>query len=282
MAETSVTIAKRLLLVAMPFLLVEALLRVLGIGGSIIYEEHPAFGYRPRPNQEFSTMGHRIRILENGFRAPRGTNGWLIVGDSVTYGTAYIRDEETFCALLGADNAGVNGWGPLNIARFLETVTCQTYRAIIWVFPSCDVLRPFMTLRAGLISTNRRMWFRTEYLLRFLWYGHIRPSPQPQDPVAFEPNWTAVRDTHDRLTKEGCRLLMVFVPAYEECNGGETFDTPFFRELIERARDEGIDFVYANPPHPCRHLYRDTAHLTPAGNQWLAAVISEALKERQW
>ncbi len=276
------SILQRGILLLIPLLLLELALRAAGIGGSIIYEESPIYGYRPRPNQHFSTMGHPIRILENGFRAPRGTNGWLVVGDSVAYGTAYVRDEETVAAFLGADNAGVNGWGPLNIARFLETVDCAAYRGIIWVFPSCDVMRPFMTLRAGLISTNRRMWFRTEYLLRFLWYGHIRTSVQPNDPAAVAVNWEAVQDAHKQLSKRGCRLLVVFLPAREECAGGQTADTPHFNELIQRAGESALDYVVALPSGDCGLLYRDTAHLTADGNRWLATVIASELSSRGW
>lgn len=273
---------QRAILLLIPLFLLELALRAAGIGGSVIYEESSIYGYRPRPNQRFSTMGHPIRILENGFRAPRGTNGWLVVGDSVAYGTAYVRDKETVAAFLGADNAGVNGWGPLNIARFLETVDCAAYRGIIWVFPSCDVLRPFMTLRAGLISTNRRMWLRTEYLLRFLWYGHIRTTAQPNDPGALAENWNAVRETHMQLAVKGCRLLLVFLPAREECAGGETADTPHFNELIQRAGESGLDFIVAHPSADCGLLYRDTAHLTAHGNRWLADIIASALASRGW
>lgn len=273
---------QRGILLLIPLFLLELALRAAGIGGSIIYEEHPAYGYRPRPNQRFSTMGHPIQILENGFRAPRGTNGWLVVGDSVAYGTAYVRDEETVAAFLGADNAGVNGWGPLNIARFLEQTDCTPYRAVIWIFPSCDVMRPFMTLRAGLISTNRRMWFRTEYLIRFLWYGHIRPTVQPDDPAAVAGNWEAVQETYRQLSARGCRLLLVFLPAREECAGGETADTPHFRKLIQLVEKAGLDFMIAQPSGDCASLYRDTAHLTADGNRWLAGVITTELSARGW
>lgn len=272
----------RLLMALFPLVLLEVALRVAGIGGSIVYVEHPDYGYRPAPHQRFSTMGHRIEILENGFRAPRGTNQLLVVGDSVAYGTAYIRDDETFAAYLGADNGGVNGWGLQNVGKLLEELDCSAYRAIIWVIPSCDVMRPFTTLRAGLISTNRRMWFRTEYLLRFLWYGHLRAVPAANDPSVVPKNWQAVRDAQARLAERGCRLLPVFLPSRDEAAGRETADTPHFQWMLGEADAAGLQPFLAMPGAGSDEFFRDAVHLTTEGNRWLASVIAAELQRRGW
>ena len=268
-----------LLLALIPLAAVEVALRVAGIGGSVIYGEDPDFGYKPLPGQRFSTMGHPITILPDGFRAPAATNSLLFVGDSITYGTAYLRNEDTFPAQLGAANGGVNGWGPQNIARYLAKADLGRFRAVVWVMPSCDVLRPFMTLREGLISTNRRMLFRLEYLLRFLWYGHLRPQATPAPPAEYEPNWKAVADTHLRLKRDGKRLLVVFLPYSEEAMGRQMPETVYFQRMIAQAAEEGIPFVVAEPAGDVQRLYRDVGHLTPDGCRWLADVIATALKE---
>lgn len=265
-----------------PLVALEVALRVAGIGGSIVYETNADYGYRPVPDQRFSTMGHPIRILPNGFRGPAGTNALLLVGDSVTYGTAYIRDQETFGALLSADNAGVNGWGLQNVSRFLEQMDCTKYRAIVWVIPSCDSLRPFTTLRAGLISTNRRMIFRTEYLLRFIWYGYLRSSVTLDDPTNIDANRQAILSAFDQLKSRGCHLLLVFLPSREEAAGGETVDTPYFHQLIQSAEEAGIPLLVAEPHGESALFFRDTAHLTVEGNRWLAGEIEKALLERRW
>lgn len=268
-----------LVLALLPLAILELALRIAGIGGSIVYEENAAYGYRPKPDQRFATMGHPIRILESGFRGPPATNDLLVVGDSVTYGTAYLRDEETFSALLGAANGGVNGWGPQNIARFLAGVDLAPYRAVVWVLPSCDVLRPFMTLRGGLISTNRRMWLRLEYLVRFLWYGHIRTQTAVSDPSSYDANWAAVQSTHKALAARGCRLLLIFVPYRDEALGAELPETPYYRRMIAAAGESDIPHAVAEPTGDVASLFRDSAHLTAAGNRWLADVIARAIEE---
>lgn len=264
-------------LALLPFVVLEIGLRLAGIGGSVIYEEDASTGYRPAPHQRFSTMGHPVTIVEHGFRGPSATNNLLFVGDSVTYGTAYLRDEETFPALLGGANGGVNGWGLRNMARFLERFDLSPYRAVVWVIPSCDVLRPYTTLRNGLISTNRRMWLRTEYLLRFLWYGHLRPQNLPVEGREYDANWEAVRSTAERLRDGGPRLLLVFVPYREEAMGQAMTETPYYRRMIADAQAAGIPHVVATPDADPSTLYRDSAHLSAAGSRWLAGVIADAL-----
>jgi len=266
-----------LVLLLIPFALLEAGLRVMGIGGSIIYVEDPACGYRPKPSQHFSTMGFPITILENGHRGPPATSGVIFVGDSVTYGTAYVRDEETFPALLGGANAGVNGWGPPNIERFLATTQLAEYTQVVWTLPSCDVLRPFTTLRAGLISTNRRMWLRMEYLFRFLWYGLIVAQPDILDPAQFDVNVECISRAAASLNQRGIGLLIVHLPYEKEVRGERALETPYVEKLKSRLVDQNIPYVTATPTGDLKTIYRDTVHMTAAGNRWLAEEIRKAL-----
>ena len=269
-----------LLLMLIPLAVVEVALRVAGIGGSIIYDEDPACGYRPRPGQRFATMGTPIEILADGFRGPAARTNLLFLGDSVTYGTAYVKDADTFPALLGGANGGVNGWGLQNVARFLEGPADDAFPTVVWTIPTCDVLRPFMTLRSGLISTNRRMWFRLEYLLRFIWYGHIRTQPAPNDPTTFEANQSAVLTSAAALKQQGRRLVLVFLPYRDEALGQVLPETPFAQRLREAATAAGMEILIADPGSDAPGYYRDPAHLTPAGNRWLAGVIRAYLEKQ--
>lgn len=265
-----------LILLALPLAVLEIGLRVAGIGGSLIYVEDPNCGYRPAPDQQFATMGHPIQILTNGFRGPPATNAVLIVGDSVTYGTAYLPDTATFPALLGAANAGVNGWGLQNMAGFLRHEDLRGYRTVVWAVAECDMLRPFMHLRGGLISTNRRMWLRLEYLWRFIWYGFVRPPPALQ-PASYETNWQAVVDTARDLESRGVGLLVVFIPSRETSLGRTTVEGPYFQRMIADAATSGVPHVVAAATGDPQVLFRDQAHLTPAGSRWLADLIGARL-----
>lgn len=268
-----------LVLLLLPVAVLELGLRAKGIGGSIVYVEDAACGYRPKPNQRFSTLGVPVTILDSGFRGPPATNNLLFIGDSVTYGTAYLRDEDTFAAMLGGANAGVNGWSPQNMARFLEQVDLAPYRAVVWVVPTCDVLRPFMGLRGGLISTHRRMWLRVEYLLRFVWYGHVRPQPDPALPEAYEPNREAILSACARLRAQGLPVLLVFLPYRDELRGAVFTETPYVERLVADVAAAGLPHVAARPTGDPDALYRDAGHLSPAGNRWLADLIADTLAQ---
>ncbi len=272
---------KKFLLSLFPFLLLELCLRVMGIGGGVVYLEDPDVGYRAAPNQRFSTMGFPITILDSGFRAPAPTRHLLFVGDSVTYGTAYIKDEDTFAALLGGANAGVNGWGLQNVAAALRTWELDSVDTVVWTIPSCDSLRSFMTLRGGLISTNRRMFLRLEYIFRFIWYGYLFPSQNTPDPAQYAKNEQALLDTAARLEEKGKSLLVVFLPYREEVQGTDMPETPYFNQLKDKAREANLWMVEANPTGAVETIFRDSAHLTPAGNQWLAGVIGQALADKK-
>lgn len=272
---------KKVLLSLFPFLVLELVLRMLGIGGGLVYLEDPDVGYRAAPNQRFSTMGFPITILDSGFRAPAPTQPLLFVGDSVTYGTAYIKDEDTFAALLGGANAGVNGWGLQNVAAALRTWNLDGVDTVVWTIPSCDTLRSFMTLRGGLISTNRRMYLRLEYIFRFLWYGYLFPTPNTPDPTQYEKNEQALLDTAARLEKKGKSLLVVFLPYREELQGTAMPETPYFNQLKNAAREANLWMVEANPTGAVETIFRDAAHLTPVGNQWLAGVIGQTLADKK-
>ncbi len=268
-----------LILALIPFLLLELGLRILGIGGSVLYEEHPEYGYRPAPDQTFSTLGKPIRINDRGYRGPVDDSPILCIGDSVTYGTAAVADDETFPARLGALNAGVNGWGIPNVAAYLQHAPLDGIETVVWLIPSCDVLRPFMTLRDGLISTNRRMLFRTEYLFRFIWYGHIMPEPSPNPFDQFEPNLAAVKATAGHLDERDIRLLLVFLPYREEAMGETVRETPYVQKMIEACRDAGLNPIVLQPDGDPAALYRDSAHLTPEGNRWLARQLNPLLEK---
>ena len=282
-AETSARPSRRkrivmaLCLALIPLVILEIALRVMGIGGSIVYREDPDCGYLPAPDQEFATMGHPIRILPNGYRGPVATSDTLFVGCSVTYGTAYVRDDETFPALLGAYNGGVNGWGIRNVEGYLKSRPLEDIRRVILFLPSCDVLRPYMTLRGGLISTNRRMLFRLEYLLRFIWYGFIKTQPAPTSPDAYEANIASVKAIQENLRGRGIDFAVVFFPYREEALGQAMPDTPYVKRMVEEVTAAGIEHHVLMPTNDPGRLFRDTAHLTPEGNRWVAEELRTRL-----
>jgi len=269
-----------------PIALFEVALRVLGIGQAIAYQPDPMCGYRPAPAQHFSTMGHPVTILASGFRGPVERSDTLFVGDSVTYGTAAVRDEETFPALLGGMNAGANGWGPQNVDGLLHEIDLAPYRRVVWVLPSADVLRPFgymkddVVFAAGFLGSSRPMRWRVQYLLRFVWDGYFDPRKNAySSPENFAKNVDAVADAYALLHARGIDLLFVFLPYREEALGQTLAETPFVERMRDELRERGVPFVEARPPAAtARALYRDTTHLNAAGDHWIAGELRPLLE----
>ena len=270
-----------------PIALFEVGLRVLGIGQAIAYQPDPVCGYRPVPLQRFSTTGHPIRILASGFRGPVERSETLFVGDSVTYGTAGVRDEETFPALLGGVNAGTNGWGPQNVDAFLHEIDLAPYRRVVWVLPSTDVLRPFgymkndVVFAAGFLGSSRPIHWRVEYLLRFVWDGVIDPRKNAYpSPEQFAKNVDAIADAYAFLHAKQIDLLLAFLPYREEALGQTLPETPFVEHMRETLRERGVPFTVLSPPAATAHaLYRDTTHLDAAGDRWIAGELRPLLEQ---
>ena len=99
----------------------------LKLGHVVVYNASPITGYRAKPNQTVNRRGVTVAINNEGLRADplwastAFDKRILFLGDSVTYGGSYINNNELFSyqALKNsnyiAGNAGVNGWGVLNI-----------------------------------------------------------------------------------------------------------------------------------------------------------------------
>ena len=268
------------ILIFLPFVLLEVAMRVLGYGGALVYEEDPVCGYRAAPAQRFSTMGHTITILSNSFRGPIETSDTLFVGDSVTYGCAFIKDDETFAARFGGVNAGVNGWGIQNVARLLETLELVPYERIVWTVPTCDILRGFTTLRNGLISTNRRMFFRLEYIGRFIWYGLLVTQPSICDPKEYKKNVAALRRVHALLKERDKKLSVIILLSREEALGEEIAESSYLSRLKEDLSSIGVDFHAVAPDANIEDLYRDSVHLSPEGHKWMAEQISQLIEKK--
>jgi hypothetical protein len=272
-----------LILVLLPFVLLEIVLRVLGIGGSVIYDESDIYGYRPKPSQEFSTLGHPIAIDENGYRGPIHESDILFVGDSTTYGCAFIASEDTFAAQLQGVNGGVNGWGPANVAAFLKNHDLSSYRLVVWTIPTTDLLQPFMTLREGLISTNRRMLFRIEYLFRFIYYSKIDKQPDFRDPDVLDPNIEAIVSATKHVKNKGVRCLLILLPRIEEMKGEDVAETPYLDHFLEGLDEAGIEIIrLPRMTGDIDSYYSDPVHLSEKGHRWFVEQvkphIDEALK----
>lgn len=267
-----------------PLILLEVGLRVVGIGGSIVYQLDTFCGYRPKPSQSFSTLGYRVTITDRGFRGPVDASDTLCLGCSVTYGCAFIPDHETFSARLGALNGGVNGWGVQNMKGFFEHTSLEGIKRVLLIIPTGIILRQFTTLDKGLISTTRKMYFRTEYLFRYIWYGVLRMGGNIQhhmsSDVIFEENVKAIESIARICAERGIELYVISLPNEAESSGASTKELNYLNKLTERLKTMGIPYMMAWPDKGMLGLYYDGCHLSIRGHEWLAEKIKQWSESR--
>lgn len=107
----------------------------MGLGDPVIYKRDNIVGYRLMPNQKkIRRNNSKIYTDSEGFRIDhtkirKNKNNYLVfVGDSVTYGGSYIDNKNIFSSKFCENfyekyfclNSGINGWGVINMGRFIS------------------------------------------------------------------------------------------------------------------------------------------------------------------
>lgn len=123
-----------IIIAAASLILLEIILRMMGIANPLLYDVDPNVGYRIKPNQQISYFRNPITINAYGVRDPRplttrdpNKKRVLCLGDSVTWGGIYERQENLFTSVaehrLGnveIIDAGVNGYSVYQMAELYK------------------------------------------------------------------------------------------------------------------------------------------------------------------
>ena len=139
----------------------------MGLGGPVLYDSSPIYGYRPLPGKEYSRFyGETIKFNNLSLRAEndwddKRENKILFLGDSVTYGGSYIDNKELFSCLAVKDfddyesgNAGVNGWGVENIYGLVVESNFLPAQIYVTTLPEGDFHRGLTRLQGMPIFNN--------------------------------------------------------------------------------------------------------------------------------
>jgi hypothetical protein len=127
----------------------------LGLGQPIVYDKSSIWGYSPRAGKIYKRFdGDIVTINDVGLRSQKSwfnnsNRKVLFLGDSVTYGGSYVRDDQAFASLACKDlkaftcfNGGVNAYGILNMvtrSRFDKRI--EDADIVVFVFIWGDFLR---------------------------------------------------------------------------------------------------------------------------------------------
>jgi hypothetical protein len=282
--------------------------QLTGMGRPVLFEAHPAYGYRLRPNQETWRFGgahfkiNNLGLRANGDWDARTENKVLFLGDSVTYGGNNLSNEHLFSEVavralqdgLVAGNAGIPNWGVENIHGLVVQGGFLPASTYVTTLIEHDFYR-------GLSDGQNKPWikyepplFALQEMAEFVWHKYFRDT-RAQNLRAREREPRAVRTARaaaklkamDELLKaRGYRHLILISPTLEQVLGERERDA----QVASLLRQHGLEAVYlldaprvrAASAEEKRSWYQDDVHLTLAGHAVWGELIAHQLHRHRF
>jgi hypothetical protein len=300
----------------------EAAFRLFDFDNQIEFEIDEELYWRFRPDQRgFVWMGNasfrspEIRINNLGLRGPEVTPAAnkkariLVLGDSYTFGSG-VRDEETFCAVLGQAlgeqveviNAGVPGYGIFQMARSLRHLdSLLDPRIVVVAFPTGDIFRqPFNSIeeeRAYLQTEEKRkrlrrfsqfakFLYRKYYYIRARLKGETRgvPNEMPtNDNAGFADLWhrdqTRLEEVAEMCRQSQARFVIMPWPQHRNAEW-DNLVIAGVRELGKRDDVVGlINLDQALSKYPADQLFiPGDGHPSATAHQAVGLYLAEAIE----
>lgn len=270
----------------------ELVLRAVGLGAPVLYDNRAAWGYRPLPDQTIERRGTRVHLNALGTRGPDvaaertpGTRRVLFLGDSVTFGGTYVDDAALFSAIAAAAqstpteplNAGVNAWGFANVLGLVHAT--GGWHSDVWVLTALeDDFRRGKTTIGEVPYFNvapATAWAELAVHGAYRLLGRYRVPKPEEDLVAMgRENLGVVQAIVAAARTAGAKVLLVWHP-YEGAlrwNQPEPHRAPFLALDADARLD--LHDAYARAGGA---LYIDGMHLTADGHRVAGEAIGAAL-----
>jgi hypothetical protein len=284
--------------------------KIFGLGKVVVYQSHPIYGYRPIPNQNISRDSGKTNIKINNLGL-RANQDWLekkpnqtrilFLGDSVTYGGSYIDNQDLFSNLvfkknknitnnktIESGNAGVNGWGILNIHGLIKHLEFMPADIYITVVPEGDFYRGLN--RIG----GQPFWTRTprmalEELLQHIIYVlslkknselNILGLPLNEQQKTVELAVQGLKDYDLYLKQHGHKHYIFISPSVSQVLNQNKNDKLIYQALEKNK----LNYIYIKNKIPDTltqdqksTLFHDNIHLSKAGHQLWADIIQKEI-----
>lgn len=292
----------------------EVLLRVLtGLGHPLLLQKDPDIGYLYQPGQDLRRFGHRVRI--NSFHqrgaevAPRpaaGVRRILFVGDSVTFGTTQLDQDEILTAVVARQwpaaagssvdvlNASAGSWGLGNQLAYLERFGIFGADMVVFQIGSHDLLqRKSTSERVGVDPVMPDRLPLTA--LGELWSRYLQPrltgsgASAPERPAGagaaaqFATNMTMLTRAIALVREAGAQPVILHTPNRDEvappAGAPDTQHAAWRREFLERAAASQVPVIdlssrWAHDPAAGRY-FLDGVHLSASGCRSAAQAVLE-------
>ncbi|GMV90849.1 MAG: hypothetical protein AMXMBFR82_06270 [Candidatus Hydrogenedentota bacterium] len=282
-------------------LLLEGVLRVMGLADPVLYTADEHAGYRLQPDQHVSILGNEIAINRWGVREPRAletknpdTPRILVLGDSVTWGGIREKQENLFTSvaesrLEGTEviNCGVNGYSVTQmVAMYRHHLTLLNPDFVVFFAIPRDFTRPPVVRltgtgvafpeeppRSALLAAANLARFTAAHRYGWKWL-QPRPDVLPERQStgdALEENVASVVALAAEIPAGS--ILVVLMPTAEGTKDADRIGD------IEKALDaDEVSFVnLADRIEITPDLYLDGVHLKTEGHRRVGTALAEII-----
>lgn len=288
--------------IALALVILEMVLRFMGLTRPILYERDPDAGYRLKPNQRVSYFGNEVVVNAWGVRDSRtfdrrnpDRKRVVCLGDSVTWGGIYERQENLFTSVAEKQlgnveviNAGVNGYSVTQMVRLYESHLANLAPdLIVFCVIARDFERPPTTELTGngvgfpiepprvAISEAIKICHQSVYnRLRWDW---LRPPaaaiPGRAPSGIIESMHTGAIIAFARSLPKEMRIVVVFLPV-----GFGNVDRNVRRDCVRDLRTNKVWTVDLNGTMELRREdFVDRVHLSASGHRKVGAALASVI-----
>jgi lysophospholipase L1-like esterase len=299
-----------------PFVILEILLRLgFGLGNPVLVQSDPQTGYRFQPNQHLSRFGKAIAYNQYSQRSeaiapqkPPNTLRILMTGDSVLNGGTPIAQTETISELLKAQlskngqsvevlNASAGSWGIGNQLGYLRKFGFFDSDLLILQIGTHDLTQPTSTSERVGTDPNypehppllaiQELW--TRYLFPRLELKFNQTPPPPEIPLSentdaqFHENLELLQKILAIARQNNTPVVVLYTPNWTNVLP-QPSQPPYKAEFVSLLTAMQVPIIdlhaaWSNQPKTLVETYfRDSVHLTVAGNQAAAKLLVESQK----
>jgi hypothetical protein len=279
----------------------------LGLGNPVLITKDAACAYTLKPDQDvvrFFALTHinHFGMRSNEVPATHETGGLrlMFVGDSITYGTTRVDQQQIFTELLHHDlprilhrpvevlNASAGGWAPENELAFLESRGIFQSDIVLLVLNDGDLTQPPSTIAAvgDDLPQTRPATAIGELYSRYLKprFQHALGKSDAGDSIVPDSS-TIIRgnlknlDTINTLVvSHGARLIIVFIPFRKDIPDASSMSEAALETWSDSRGVSRFDLTSAEMPYSSKEISLDDGtHFNAKGNN----VIAQAI-ERDW
>lgn len=291
-------------ILAITLLLLEGVLRLLGLADPVLYAADEHAGYRLRPDQHVTILGNEITINRWGVRDPRalentnpGTRRILVLGDSVTWGGIREKQENLFTSVAESRledaeviNCGVNGYSVTQmIALYRYNLTSHAPDLIvIFAIPRNFTRPPVVRLtgtgvafpeeppKSALLAAANLARFTAAFRYGWDW---LQPGPDvlpEQQPTADALGENVASVVALAAERPAGSVLVVLMPTAEG-----TKDADRIGDIEQTLESKQVPFVnLSDHVEITSDLYLDGVHLTTEGHRRVGTALAELIAPR--